>query len=90
MNAIEHVVIPKLDNTIKYINSELDEMDREEFFRLKKVQGKKKRDAERATDDRQSSNAAFEGDVHRDDGIGGGDAGGGDMLDEGKDEDVIF
>jgi V-type H+-transporting ATPase subunit D len=44
VNAIEHIVIPRLDNTIKYIMSELDEMDREEFFRLKKVQGKKKRD----------------------------------------------
>ena len=28
VNAIEHVIMPKLDNTIKYINSELDEMDR--------------------------------------------------------------
>ncbi|KAG8718620.1 H(+)-transporting V1 sector ATPase subunit D [Ceratobasidium sp. 394] len=45
VNAIEHVVIPKLENTIAYIVSELDEADREEFFRLKKVQGKKKRDA---------------------------------------------
>jgi V-type H+-transporting ATPase subunit D len=28
------------------LNSELDELDREEFYRLKKVQGKKHRNAE--------------------------------------------
>jgi V-type H+-transporting ATPase subunit D len=33
VNAIEHVVIPRLENTINYVMSELDEMDREEFFR---------------------------------------------------------
>ncbi|KAI8907313.1 ATPase, V1 complex, subunit D [Gorgonomyces haynaldii] len=42
VNAIEHVIIPKIENTIKFISSELDEQDREEFFRLKKVQEKKK------------------------------------------------
>lgn len=31
-------------NHSKDINSELDELDREEFYRLKKVSGKKKRD----------------------------------------------
>ncbi|PCG94876.1 V-type ATPase subunit D [Penicillium occitanis (nom. inval.)] len=37
VNAIEHVIIP-------HINSELDELDREEFYRLKKVSNKKQRD----------------------------------------------
>ncbi|KAJ3490248.1 hypothetical protein NLI96_g1602 [Meripilus lineatus] len=84
VNAIEHVVIPRLENTIKYITSELDEMDREEFFRLKKVQGKKKRDADAAEAARRAA-AEADSDVENIE-IGGG---GGDLLDS-KDEDVIF
>jgi len=47
VNALENVVKPRLENTIAYIKGELDELEREEFFRLKKIQGKKQRDLDR-------------------------------------------
>eukprot|EP01070_Trichotokara_eunicae_P006705 Trichotokara_eunicae@DN5102_c0_g1_i2.p1 len=42
VNALDNVVIPRFDYNIQYINKELHEMEREEFFRLKKIQEKKK------------------------------------------------
>jgi V-type H+-transporting ATPase subunit D len=42
VNALEFVVIPKIEETIKFIEGELDELDREDFYRLKCVQDKKK------------------------------------------------
>jgi len=48
VNAINYVVIPRLEKSISYIISELDELDREEFFRLKKVQEKKKQRKKKA------------------------------------------
>lgn len=42
VNALEFVVIPKIEETIKWIEGELDELDREDFYRMKCVQDKKK------------------------------------------------
>ncbi|MCD7446897.1 hypothetical protein HAX54_018868 [Datura stramonium] len=47
VNALENVVKPRLENTVTYIKGELDELEREDFFRLKKIQGYKKREVQK-------------------------------------------
>merc|ERR1711870_142110 len=42
VNALEYVLIPRIEDIIAYIIQEMDEQAREEFFRVKKVVEKKK------------------------------------------------
>jgi V-type H+-transporting ATPase subunit D len=42
VNALDYVVIPKIEIIIAYIGQEMDELEREEFYRVKKVVEKKK------------------------------------------------
>jgi len=46
VNALEFVVMPKLQNTIKYIQSELDELEREDTYRIKKVKDLRSQNSE--------------------------------------------
>lgn len=41
VNALEGILIPKITKTITYVLTELDEQEREEIFRIKKVKEKK-------------------------------------------------
>ena len=43
VNALEFVLIPRITDIIDYIKQELDEIDREDFVRLKKTQDNKKK-----------------------------------------------
>jgi hypothetical protein len=76
-----------LDHTDRFadINSELDELDREEFYRLKKVSNKKQRD-------QQAADAEIR--KQMDKGQNGGEQENGaepvDVLGEHEDDDVIF
>jgi len=50
VNALEFVIMPILDNTQKYVISELDEQEREDTYRIKKVKDIRTADQQREDD----------------------------------------
>jgi len=90
VNALEFVLIPRINEIIDYIKQELDETDREDFVRLKKTQdNKKKKKIQDAADE-----AKRKGGAKRDDQEEGVEAEEEDLLaqrpdfvDEDEDED---
>jgi V-type H+-transporting ATPase subunit D len=74
--------------TLLDINSELDELDREEFYRLKKVAGKKQRDTAAADAEMKAKKEAqAKQETARPDDQDHGPA---DILATDEDDDVIF
>ena len=73
------VVFPPPQTLSRGMQGELDELEREEFFRLKKVQAKKKRDMDAKEAEQAAANAvsvaAYEAPS---------------LLDENKDDDLLF
>jgi len=80
VNALEYIVIPRLLAIVEYIKQELDELSREDYFRLKKVLDNKKKIVEeekRDTEKRAAEMAKNESLVR----------GGDDQIGENEDEE---
>ncbi|CAK9073129.1 unnamed protein product [Durusdinium trenchii] len=79
VNALEYVLIPRIEDIIHYITQEMDEQAREEFFRVKKVVEKKKVKLQKEKDEMAAAGKRTEAAIDAP-----------SMLATKKDEDLIF
>jgi V-type H+-transporting ATPase subunit D len=76
VNALEFVIMPQLGNTIRYIMAELDELEREDQFRIKKVKDIMSKIEEDRLEAESKNRDAIEAEVQKKKREGGGDDGG--------------
>ena len=80
VNALENVTIPKIEGILAYISRELDELEREDFTRLKMMQSKKEQELKKAAEEAPVKEAAGK---ENDEDITA-------AFDANDDEDVVF
>lgn len=84
VNALENVTIPKIQNVLDYISRELDELEREDFTRLKLVQkSKEESEKEKAKEEAAKIKAGVKGKKTNEEDIMA-------QYDANDDEDVVF
>lgn len=90
VNALEYVIIPRIADICAYINQEMDEQAREEFFRVKKVVEKKRQKMEREKEEEMAQAAKDEATSGRKKPAAKAASAPASMLEADKDPDVIF
>merc|ERR1712113_1233717 len=85
VNALEYVLIPRIESVLAYITQEMDEQAREEFFRVKKVVEKKKVKLAREKAEEEAEAAAAGKKV-----LKGNTLDVPSMLEQKKDKDIVF
>merc|ERR1711870_82660 len=85
VNALEYVLIPRIEDVLAYITQEMDEQSREEFFRVKKVVEKKKQKLAR-----EAAQAAAEAAAKGKKVTQGNTLDVPSMLEPKKDKDIVF